>query len=90
MQPFLSILHIGLKRLKTHLQVNHFLTQAFRARFSITITTTGILAMGTVRKTRSGSQYLVYVSVFRYISTPWRERLREKIRDVTAVIRPTD
>ena len=77
---FGSTLHIGLKRPEINPEVNYFLTQAFRARFSITTTTTGILAMGTVRKTRSGSQYLVYVSVFRYISTPWRERLREQIR----------
>ena len=27
--------------------------------------------MRTVRKTRSGIQYLVYVTVFRYMLTPW-------------------
>ena len=76
-----QISHIGLKRPEINPEVNYFLTQAFRARFSITTTTTGILAMGTVRKTRSGSQYLVYVSAFRYISTPWLECLREQIRE---------
>ena len=39
---------------------------SFRARFSTTITTTAILMMSTVRKTRSGSQYLVYVTEIRY------------------------
>ena len=39
---------------------------SFRARFSTTITTTAILVMSTVRKTRSGSQYLVYVTEIRY------------------------
>ena len=37
---------------------------AFCARFSITITTTSIVAMSTVLKTRSGSHYRVYVTVF--------------------------
>ena len=38
--------------------------------------------MSTVRKTRSGSQYLVYVTVLRLrcISTPARERESEQIR----------
>ena len=39
---------------------------SFRARFSTTITTTAILMMSTVRKTRSGSQYLVCVTEIRY------------------------
>ena len=40
--------------------------KAFCARFSITITTTGILAMGTERKTRSGSQIPGIRNGFRY------------------------
>jgi hypothetical protein len=39
---------------------------SFRARFSTTITTTAILVMSTVRKTRSGSQNRVSETVFRY------------------------
>ena len=42
---------------------------SFRARFSTTVTTTAILWMSTVRKTRSGSQYLVYVTDIRYFLT---------------------
>ena len=38
-------------------------------------TTTRILAMGTVLETRSIVPYLVYVTVFRYISTPRRRAL---------------
>ena len=38
--------------------------KAFCARFSITITTTSIVAMSTVLKTRSGSHYRAYVTVF--------------------------
>ena len=40
--------------------------KAFCARFSITTTTTGILAMGTERKTRSGSQIPGIRNGFRY------------------------
>ena len=36
-------------------------------------TTTRILAMSTVLKTRSVGLYLAYVTVFRYISTPLRK-----------------
>ena len=38
--------------------------KAFRARFSITTTTTAIVAMSTMLKTRSGSHYRVYITVF--------------------------
>ena len=40
--------------------------KAFCARFSITTTTTGILAMGSERKTRSGSQIPGISNGFRY------------------------
>ena len=40
--------------------------KAFRARFSITSTTTGILAMDTKRKTRSESQIPGIRNGFRY------------------------
>jgi len=40
--------------------------KAFCARFSITTTTTGILAMGTERKTRYGSQIPCIRNGFRY------------------------
>ena len=43
--------------------------KAFRARFSITITTTGILAMSTERKTRSVSQIPGIRNGFRYFLT---------------------
>ena len=45
------------------------------------ITTTRILGMSTVLKTRAVGLYLVYVTVFRYISTPARERSSEQIRE---------
>ena len=38
-------------------------------------TTTRILGMSTVLKTRAVGLYLVYVTVFRYISTPRRRAL---------------
>ena len=44
-------------------------------------TTTRILAMRTVLKTREVGLYLVYVTVLRYISTPARERFGEQIRE---------
>ena len=34
--------------------------KAFHVRFSTTITTSGVLVIRTVRKTRSGSQYTWY------------------------------
>jgi hypothetical protein len=43
--------------------------KAFCARFLITTTTTGILAMGTERKTRSGSQIPGIRNGFRYFLT---------------------
>ena len=39
-------------------------------------TTTRILGMSTVLKTRAVGLYLVYVTVFRYISTPTARALR--------------
>ena len=44
-------------------------------------TTARVLAMSTVLKTRSVGLYLVYVTGFRYISTPAQERLSEQIRE---------
>ena len=38
--------------------------KAFRARFSITTTTTAMVAMSIELKTRSGSHYRVYVTFF--------------------------
>ena len=53
-------------------------------------TTTRILAMNTVLKTRAIGLYLVYVTVSRYIS-PLRESARGSDRScLTAVIRPVD
>ena len=43
--------------------------KAFRARFLMTTTTAGILAMGTERKTRSGSQIPGIRNGFRYFLT---------------------
>ena len=48
---------------------------SFPARFSMPTTTTRILAMSTVLKTRAVDLYLVYVTVFRYILTPRRRAL---------------
>ena len=45
-------------------------------------TTTRILAVRTVLKTRAVGLYLVYVTVFRYIRRPLGgERSRERIRE---------
>ena len=48
----------------------------FLAGFSMPTTTTRILGMSTVLKTRAVGLYLVYVTVFRYISTPRRRALK--------------
>ena len=49
--------------------------KAFRARFSMSTTTTRILAMSTVLKTRVVGLYLVYETIFRYISSNRRRAL---------------
>ena len=43
---------------------------SFPARFSMPTTTTRILAVSTVLKTRAVGLYLVYVTVFRYTFRP--------------------